>query len=739
MAKFFKIIIVFILFLFVLPAINAEKVVLNVYPANENALILIDADKLKLPDNVNTGSIDVTDKYKNKIKSDFIKLYKKDYIAVINKKSNNLIFIYYNNENSYSDDKATLNLDDNDKGIEIYNKNVKIIFEKKGFSIKSFEINNKKFNGLQLVSSSGEISKQSSEEDFKDVSYSIDVDSPIIKVISLKGKLKCKGSLAREGWLPVEIRYTFWSSDSEYIFADVEIKLLYEEAVDFHGKKLEYIDPLLWFMIDNKMPVNYNSYYINFMNKDDKIVTLKRPYYSYVEDEGTVFAMFPYLALPNDGIHVEVTDKWFGAAWHSLSKPKKPYWLKEDNSMNQGYFPAHSLNSYWKIGLFFGEANDIEELAKIFTYKTKIRYIEHENKGVGNAYITHWYNNSVMAFNAIDDDARLMDYPLREKGIVPWWVQIAIPVGMKELPNFNKRYRFGLSYYYCCYDENNQCSFFFERFKKLSIILNTLLVKTGFCNGYYVPGNASFILHTYSHPEIWKSSAEEIKEEIRKSEAVWNKKGFKKPLSHVFSYYSPYDIPTTDGTRGSIAFSASPTLQWIREYNMPNAPTDFFLPSRLYWSSTVGGDFYDKKTSKEVVKTFNELYESGADYMLISAHVPDKPSELPLYLKKMFMEIENKKDVWFASADEIIKYYKARENIEIGDVYEKDGYCFFDIKNELPEYYDTLITLSQNIDKDINSIEYDLGGFNWVKTDFYKKGNSYFYNVLSSAEGVRIR
>jgi len=731
MAKFyFKVNIAFILFLFVLPTINAEKVVLNVYPANENALILIDVDKLKAFDDFNINSINVIDKYQQKLKSDFIKINEKNHLAIINKRGNDIIFI--NNKLNKAVDSElnpTLNLKDNE--------NVKIVFEKKGFSIESFEIGDKMFDGLQFVSYSGEISEQS--KDFKDVSYSIDVDSPIVKVISLKGKLKCKGSLAREGWLPVEIRYTFWSSNSENIFADVEIKLFYEEAVDFDGRKLEYMDPFLWFGIDNILPVNYNEYYTNFMDKDNKVVTLKRPYYAYIDSDGSIFAMFPYLALPNDGIHIEVTDRWFGAAWHSLSKAKKPYWIDErigTNGQAQGYFPAHSLNSYWKIGLFFGNGN-VEDIAKIFTYKTKIRYIEQENGDIGNAYITHWYNNSIMAFNAIDDDARFMDYPLREKGIVPWWVQIAIPVGMKELPNFNKRYRFGSSYYYCCYDTNNQCSFFSEKFQSLSIILNTLLVKTGLCNGYYVPGNASFILHTYSHPEIWKSSAEEIKEEIRKSEDRWIKKGFDRPLSHVFSYYSPYDIPLKEGTRESIAFSNSPTLQWIREYDMPNAPTDFFLPSKLYWSSTVKGDFYDKGTSEEVIKVFNEIYEEGGDYMLISGHVPDKPSELPLHIKKMFMEIENKEDVWFTSADEIIKYYKARENVEIGDVYKEGNYYFINVNNSLPDFYNIDLTLTQRSYKEIKKIEYTFDGTSWTEAKYRKESNTYFFDIPFNAVKIR--
>ena len=123
--------------------------------------------------------------------------------------------------------------------------------------------------------------------------------------------------------------------------------------------------------------------------------------------------------------------------------------------------------------------------------------------------------------------------------------------------------------------------------------------------------------------------------------------------------------------------------------------------------------------------------------MLISGHVPDKPSELPLHIKKMFMEIENKEDVWFTSADEIIKYYKARENVEIGDVYKEGNYYFINVNNSLPDFYNIDLTLTQRSYKEIKKIEYTFDGTSWTEAKYRKESNTYFFDIPFNAVKIR--
>ena len=186
------------------------------------------------------------------------------------------------------------------------------------------------------------------------------------------------------------------------------------------------------------------------------------------------------------------------------------------------------------------------------------------------------------------------------------------------------------------------------------------------------------------------------------------------------------------------AFSASKCLQWIREWPIPNAPLDFFLPTRLFWGISIG-EFFDENNCGSIKEEFYERRKNGCDYMLISGHVPEYGVECPQYVSEMFKFFEKHDDVWFADSDEIIKYYKARESMFVGRP-EKHGSAFLmEIENQLPKFFSTEVTLIQNISKKINKIEFTLDKKNYIDVPYRLIGKkTVMYNVPSDANGILI-
>ena len=694
-----------------------EKIILNVYPGNKNSLIWLSLNWLRFPENTDYSSLEI--KGNKKLPFDIID--KEESLAIINDGSKKIVISYDTGRNNKKLKKTNEKIKIKNK--KIFTRDVSIKFGEDG-NIKNFKIRNKDYGPLALIASGG-------VENILDGKFSLIADSPILKVIEINGRLKCEGKKAdKEGHLPVKARYSFWSSDGKNIFGKAEIELLYENAVDFNGEKLPYLDPNIWFRLDSNEKVNYNSYFENAMDENDKIVTLKRPYYAFIKN----FGIFPCLALPCDGLHIEVKKgEWFGAAWHSLSKPKKPYWdiiEKDSTKLPQGYYPAHSLNSYWRIGLFFGEGN-FKETAEMFTYEDKIRNAVHD-AAVGNPYVTRWPDNKAMAFNAITDDEDLSEYYWRANGTIPKWVENAIPT----------RQLFGISYY--CYGFFDDKCFYFKPFSHISTLFNTICVKIGLCKSFkqkFDEIDGRLIPHTNLHPPVWKCSAERIRKEMKISERTWVKKWkYRIPLSHVFSFTSPYDIPTEEGTREKIAFSASKYLQWIREWYIPNAPTDFFLPSRLYWGFTVGNDLQYEKVCNQIKEEFNNLY-GKADYMIIGGHFPHVRAEKgPDYLKNLFSYLESKKDVWFATADEIIRYYKNRKNLVLGRFEKENNYFAMEIKNgNSADFFNCDLTLMQSIKKKILMLQYSVDGIKWLDIVYKRNKDIVQYNIPSSTKKIRLK
>jgi len=723
-----------------------ESLTIDVYPKNKGSLILLNLDNLRLPSDVDWRSLNLKDDKGRKIIFDLVNIKnKKNNLKYNNKIKENTLAIILNNfrfENlilsykrgnkksnfSHPNKKISLN---NDKSLRISAKKVEINFEKEYFSIDSFNIGSDKYGPLQFVASGGTIKKQNNN--FKDVEYEILSDSNIIKIIRITGKIPVVGSKVNyQGYLPLDIHYYFWSYDGSNIYCDVDVKILYENAKSLDGKKVPFLEPLLWYSIENsKGNVKFNELISNDM-ESSKIVTLKKPYYSYIKSGQGVFSIMPNLALPNDGIHIELCDDWFGASWHSLSSKKKPYWNQlfdksESTGFSQGFYPAHSVNSYWKIGLFFGEGNP-NEIARIFTYRSKIKSITHQTKGISNPFITHWKDNSSIALNAISDDGKLNDYLWRKDRLIPLEMQIALSTRKKFI-----------SYTRYCLINNK--IFYLKMFPRISKVISTFLCAVGIgkpIKNELAESNFSLIPHTNTHPIIWKSSEEKIKEEISKSESVWvNDFKLSPPLSHVFSYPSPYGIPTKNGTREYIAFSASDSLQWIREWPIPNAPTDFFLPSRLYWGISTGGDLEDKKVCDDIKSELNLRYKDGADYMQVSGHLPEKVQKSK-NLRNLFSYISKIKGLWLASADDIIKYYKSREDISFGRIEKKKCYWIVSLKKELPDIFNTEITLIQKIG-DNALIECKIEDrWNKVKYNYLdKKNKTIIYNISSATKELR--
>jgi hypothetical protein len=724
-----------------------ESIILNIYPLNKNSLILVSFDELKFPSDTDFGSIQVLDNNNNRLLFDLIDIKNsvKKFSYKENTKENHLAMII-NRDNvkyirvQYSlgsrlvkkvNPRKTISMED-DKNLVLSTANTSIKFEKKGYSIEKINIKNQEYGPLHLAASGGAIFSQ---KDAEQVKFSIISDSNILKIIKIEGKLKVEGDMSKkQGYLPFEMKYFFWSSDAKNMMSKVEIELKYDQATDLDGNKAGYLDPSLWYRLENfNKKLFANSSIINKTDKS-KIATLKQPFYSYFNDNKAMFALCPHLALPNDGIHIEKGENFFGASWHSMSNPGKPYWAADKIEITgkpQGFFPAHSLRAYWKMGIYFGEKNNIEDIARVFSYPPKIRSILHlSSEEVSNAYITRWKGNKKMALNAITDDAKINDYLYRAKGKIPRWVQIAI----------STRNKFNINYHRFCFIGDK--IFYIKKAPFLSTILSTLFCLVGIgkpLREKFNKENLSYLLHTNSHPMLYKLDSSSIKDEIKKSESTWINKWMNKvPLSHVISWTSPYSIPGKNTTKEKTIFSASNSVEWIREWPIPNAPLDFFLPTKLFWGVCVG-ELFDKENYKKIKEEFIQRYKNSSDYMQISGHVPEYGIECPGYITETLRFFDKYNDVWFADADEIIRYYKARENMTLSRVKKQGNKFLIEIKNKLPKHLSTEITLIQHTDIKINKMQFTIDNKNYFDLKYTLIGkNTIIYDVPSDAKSILI-
>lgn len=723
-----------------------ESIILNVFPLIKDSLLLVSFDELKLPESTDFSSISVLDDKGRKLlfdligKKGYIKKFNnlnsanKNHIAIIITRSNvRHIKIKYKlsgKPGKFTSPERKIGIR-NDPYLAVLTKNASVLFEKNGYSIEKIKIAKNEYGPLQLVASGGSLFFQ---KNMRNAKLTIVSDSSIVKIFKVEGAMEVLGDkCSKEGFLPVAITYCFWSPDSKNMFAKAEIELKYDKATDLRGNKLDFINPLIWYRLDNFNKKLSTSPYTKSANEYDT-TTLKHPYYAYFRDNRAFFAMCPYLALPNDGVHTEKGKNFFGASWHSMPKPRKPYWAneKEYTGHAQGYYPRHSLRAYWRIGLYFGDGKkDVKNIASVFSYQPKIRNVVHlSSEEVSNAYITRWKYNKKMAFNAITDDAKINDYIYRISGKIPKWVQIAIAT----------RTLFGINYHRFCYI--GEKVFCLKRYPLLSTFLSTLLCLCRMgkpLRKKFKQENLSYLPHTNTHPIIYKLDADSIRNEVQKSEQIWiDKWAYGIPLSHIFSYASPYGLGTEKGTMEKAAFSASKHLQWIREWPMPNAPLDFFLPSKLFWGICTG-EFFDKNNCKKIMKEFMQRYKNGSDYMIIAGHVPEYGKECPKFITGMFNFFQKHNDVWFADADEIIRYYKARENTIVGRAKKHKKGFLIKLNNKLPQYLSTDITLIQHINKKISRMQFtaDKKDYADIKYRIISK-NTIIYNVPSNTKYILI-
>ncbi|MBI2101506.1 hypothetical protein HYT53_02745 [Candidatus Woesearchaeota archaeon] len=726
-----------------------ESIILNAHPLNKNSVLIVSFDDLKLPHDVDFGSIKVLDSSNRKLLFDLI--HKKgcikkfsylndineSHIAVIinseNVKYLKVVYKISNKPSQRQKPDTTVSLE-NDSHLAVSAGKISALFNKNGYYIEKITADNEEYGPLHLAASGGDLFFQ---KDVKDAKFDIISDSGILKILKIEGAMKIEGDKCKnQGFLPFEITHYFWSPDGKILMSKAEIVLKFDEAKNLDSSKADFLDPLLWYRMENytgKLPAS--AFYTNAM-EESSIMTLEHPYYAYFHGRSLFFAMCPYMALPNDGIHVEKGKNFFGACWHSMPEPKEPYWLdkskKESTGKPQGCFPPHSLRAYWRIGMCLSSSKEnIESIASALSYQPKIQSILHMgSEPVSNAFIARWKYNKKMAFNAITDDAKINDYLYRAEGKLPKWAQIAIAT----------RTLYGINYHRFCYVGNK--IFCLKKYPKISTLLSTLLCLFGIgkpLRKKFENENFSYLPHTNTHPRIYRLNSAEIINEIEKSEKVWKDKWkCQTPLSHIFSYASPYGLATGNGTMEKAAFSASENLQWIRHWPVPNAPIDFFLPSRLFWGICVG-EFFDKGNCRKIREEFIKRYNNGSDYMLISGHVPDYNAECPQYVRDMFSFFEKHSDIWFAGADDIIKYYKCRENMTIGRVKKQGKEFIIEFINNLSPDFFTEITLIHNINKKIRKIQFTLDEKDYHDVEFKPVGrNIFMYNVPSNAKHIRI-
>ncbi|MBI2107710.1 hypothetical protein HYT54_01170 [Candidatus Woesearchaeota archaeon] len=349
---------------------NVGCVMLEVYPQNPNSLLILSLDELKLPEDVDFGSIkaagdkgallsELIEKSGHKKILDYSNKTEKTHIAIINNGSRTIRISYRCSGNSrVKSPKSTVKLSTMGINLALSTRNVALAMNKTG-SISEFLLAGKKYGPMHLAASGGDIFYQEQHDAPK-----IDViaDGSIIKIIKAESILKVLGSSSKKkGYFPFSITYTFWSPDGSGLYCTAEIELKFDEAYSFENRKLKYIDLMMWYRLENCLASVKSSALHESKGPDSSIVTLGHPYSACIEShKNAVFGMFPYLALPCDGIHIEKGRNFFGPCWHSLPSEGKPYWtdcgLEGDKPLgdNQGYFPANSLRSYWKIGLYFG-------------------------------------------------------------------------------------------------------------------------------------------------------------------------------------------------------------------------------------------------------------------------------------------------------------------------------------------------------------------------------------------------
>ena len=105
----------------------------------------------------------------------------------------------------------------------------------------------------------------------------------------------------------------------------------------------------------------------------------------------------------------------------------------------------------------------------------------------------------------------------------------------------------------------------------------------------------------------------------------------------------------------------------------------------------------------------------------------------------MFNFFQKYSDVWFASADDIIKYYKARETLAISRVKKQGSRFSIELENNLPNYFYTDITLMQHIRKKINKMQFTTDNKNYADVQYKPIGkNLIMYGIPSNAKRVVI-
>lgn len=709
-----------------------EKIKLDIYACNKGSLLIIPFSRLNISDD--TLFFEIVDDKKRKVLFDIIEIDKlRNLVLILENKDVEYIEIMYDgNKNKFTKLKKRIELIDADS-LVIKNNNVEINFEKEFFSIDSFKIGSKEFSSLQLVTSGGNAAFQ--KGNFRNAKYDVICDSPLLKVIKLVGEMPVFGEKNKSDcYLPVEMKYLFWSYDNENIFSKVEMKLLFEKAVDKDGNKLSFVKSLMWFRYGGIGDLKYNILFENDMD-NSKIVTLKKPYNCCLSEKEYSFCMVPYLALPGDGNHIEIGDDFFGAALHSLSSEKKPYWCnvykEEDVSESQGYFPARSLNTYWNIGFYFGN-EDALEVSKVFTYPCKIMKMIHYDDNAGNPFVTHWKDNCKLALNVITDDGKANDYYWRKDGTIPMEAEVALPT----------RKKFGLSYSKYCFLSGKL--FTFGKSPLLSNAFCTLLTTFKIAGDYkkrFAESGFRLIPHTNSHPVFRKLDSDEVFSEVKVCLKEFKEKyDIKDSLSFIPSYQSSYGLATPKGTRQKLIFDACNDIEWIREWPIPNSPVDYFLPSKLFWGISAGGDFDNKDVADNIKSEFNELYYNGADYMQVSGHVPEKIAKKgPDFLRELFGYAKGFSDVWFTSADDILRYYKNRGSVVFEKIKDVDNEVVFEIKREIKDKFLTEITVSQFV-KDLKTVYESVDGSEWNEVKFKKMDDKgeILYNVKKESRFLKV-
>ena len=125
--------------------------------------------------------------------------------------------------------------------------------------------------------------------------------------------------------------------------------------------------------------------------------------------------------------------------------------------------------------------------------------------------------------------------------------------------------------------------------------------------------------------------------------------------------------------------------------------------------------------------------------MIISGHVPGYNAECPEYVTEMLEFFQNHNGVWLAGSDEIIKYYKARENITLSRIKKQGEKFLIEINNNLPGHFSTDITLLQNVNSKINKIQFTVDKENDIDVKFKFIGkNTIMYDIPSDTKSILI-